>query len=138
SPGLPSPGYRLRVLDENSGADVGPGEKGVLAIQPPLPPGCLSTVWGNDDRVIASYFSHFKELLYSSLDWAISDEDGYTFIRGCTDDVVIVAGHRLGTREIEESVASHPDVAEAAVVGVHDEVKGQVPVVFATLKRTDT
>ncbi|ADV28135.1 propionate/CoA ligase [Pseudoxanthomonas suwonensis 11-1] len=138
SPGLPSPGYRLRVIDENTGADVGPGEKGVLAIQPPLPPGCLSTVWGNDDRFIASYFSHFKELLYSSLDWAIRDEDGYTFILGRTDDVINVAGHRLGTREIEESVASHPDVAEAAVVGVHDEVKGQVPVVFATLKRTDT
>jgi propionate--CoA ligase len=137
SPGLPSPGYRLRVIDENTGEDVGPGQKGVLAIQPPLPPGCLSTVWGNDDRFIASYFSHFKELLYSSLDWAIRDEDGYTFILGRTDDVINVAGHRLGTREIEESVASHPDVAEAAVVGVHDEVKGQVPVVFATLKRGD-
>ncbi len=137
SPGLPAPGYRLRVIDENTGQDVGPGQKGVLAIQPPLPPGCLSTVWGDDNRFIASYFSHFREQLYSSLDWAIRDEDGYTFILGRTDDVINVAGHRLGTREIEESVASHPDVAEAAVVGVHDEVKGQVPVVFATLKRPD-
>ena len=76
SPGLPAPGYKLRVIDENTGLDVGPGEKGVLAIQPPLPPGCLTTVWGNDDRFIASYYSHFKELLYSSLDWAIRDEDG--------------------------------------------------------------
>ena len=134
SPGLPAPGYRLRVIDENTGLDVGPGEKGVLAIQPPLPPGCLTTVWGNDDRFIASYYSHFKELLYSSLDWAIRDEDGYTFILGRTDDVINVAGHRLGTREIEESVSSHPRVAEAAVIGVHDELKGQVPVVFATLK----
>ena len=134
SPGLPAPGYRLRVIDENTGLDVGPGEKGVLAIQPPLPPGCLTTVWGNDDRFIASYYSHFKELLYSSLDWAIRDEDGYTFILGRTDDVINVAGHRLGTREIEEAVASHPAVAEAAVVGVQDDLKGQVPIVFATLK----
>ena len=137
SPGLPAPGYRLRVIDENTGLDVGPGEKGVLAIQPPLPPGCLTTVWGNDDRFIASYYSHFKELLYSSLDWAIRDEDGYTFILGRTDDVINVAGHRLGTREIEESVSSHPRVAEAAVIGVHDELKGQVPVVYATLKSGD-
>ena len=137
SPGLPAPGYKLRVIDENTGLDVGPGEKGVLAIQPPLPPGCLTTVWGNDDRFIASYYSHFKELLYSSLDWAIRDEDGYTFILGRTDDVINVAGHRLGTREIEESVSSHPRVAEAAVIGVHDELKGQVPVVFATLKSGD-
>ncbi|WP_024869430.1 propionate--CoA ligase [Pseudoxanthomonas suwonensis] len=137
SPGLPSPGYRLRVIDETTGEDVGPGQKGVLAIQPPLPPGCLTTVWGNDDRFIASYFSHFREQLYSSLDWAIRDEDGYTFILGRTDDVINVAGHRLGTREIEESVSSHPAVAEAAVIGVHDEIKGQVPVVFATLRQAD-
>ncbi len=137
SPGLPAPGYRLRVIDENTGADVGPGQKGVLAIQPPLPPGCLSTVWGDDARFLHSYFSHFSEQLYSSLDWAIRDEEGYTFILGRTDDVINVAGHRLGTREIEESIASHPAVAEAAVVGVHDEIKGQVPVVFATLRQSD-
>ena len=135
SPGFPAPGYHIRVIDEITGEECAPGEKGVLALQPPLPPGCLSTVWGNDERFIASYFSHFKELLYSSLDWAIRDEDGYTFILGRTDDVINVAGHRLGTREIEESVSSHPGVAEAAVIGVHDAVKGQVPVVFATLKR---
>ncbi len=134
SPGLPSPGYDIRVINENTGEDVAPNEKGVLVIRPPLPPGCLSTVWRNDERFIASYFSHFKEPLYSSLDWAIRDEDGYAFILGRTDDVINVAGHRLGTREIEESVSSHPGVAEAAVIGVHDEVKGQVPVVFATLK----
>ena len=135
SPGLPAPGYKLRVIDENTGLDVGPGEKGVLAIQPPLPPGCLTTVWGNDDRFIASYYSHFKELLYSSLDWAIRDEDGYTFILGRTDDVINVAGHRLGPREIEESVSGFAAVAEAAVIGVADELKGQVPVVFATLRQ---
>ncbi|MGN7918941.1 propionate--CoA ligase [Lysobacter sp. 22409] len=136
SPGLPTPGYHLRVIDEATGADVGPREKGVLVIVPPLPPGCMTTVWNDDARFLSSYFSHFKELLYSSLDWAIHDEDGYTFILGRTDDVINVAGHRLGTREIEESVASHASVAEAAVIGVHDELKGQVPVVFATLKQS--
>jgi len=135
SPGLPTPGYRVRVIDEHSGEDTAPNQKGVLVIQPPLPPGCLTTIWGDDQRFISSYFSHFKELLYSSLDWAIRDEDGYTFILGRTDDVINVAGHRLGTREIEESVSSHPGVAEAAVIGVHDEIKGQVPVVFAALKQ---
>jgi propionyl-CoA synthetase len=106
-------------------------------IEPPLPPGCMTTVWNDDARFLTSYFGHFNELLYSSLDWAIRDEDGYTFILGRTDDVINVAGHRLGTREIEESVSSHPAVAEAAVVGVRDELKGQVPVVFATLKCSD-
>ncbi|MBO9662313.1 propionate--CoA ligase [Dokdonella sp.] len=134
SPGLPSPGYRLRVIDEVSGNDAAPNEKGVLVIVPPLPPGCMTTIWRDDARFRSSYFSHFKELLYSSLDWAVRDEDGYTFILGRTDDVINVAGHRLGTREIEESVATHASVAEAAVVGVQDELKGQVPVVFATLK----
>jgi propionyl-CoA synthetase len=135
SPGLPAPGYRMKVIDENTGKEVAAGVKGVLVFQPPLPPGCLTTVWRDDDRYAYSYFSHFKELLYSSLDWAIRDEDGYTFILGRTDDVINVAGHRLGTREIEEAVASHPAVAEAAVVGMKDELKGQVPIVFVTLKQ---
>ncbi len=135
SPGLPAPGYRMKVIDENSGAEVPNGTKGVLVLQLPLPPGCLSTIWRDDDRYVYSYFSHFKELVYSSLDWAVRDEDGYTFVLGRTDDVINVAGHRLGTREIEEAVASHPAVAEAAVVGVKDELKGQVPIVFATLKQ---
>jgi len=137
SPGLPTPGYKLRVIDDVTGDDVPAGTKGVLVIEPPLPPGCLTTVWNDDARFLSSYFSHFKGLLYSSLDWAIRDEDGYTFILGRTDDVINVAGHRLGTREIEESCSTHPSVAEAAVIGVHDELKGQVPVVFATLKRQD-
>ena len=135
SPGLPAPGYRMKVIDENTGKEVPAGSKGVLVLEPPLPPGCLSTIWRDDDRYVYSYFSHFRELLYSSLDWAIRDADGYTFILGRTDDVINVAGHRLGTREIEESVAGHPAVAEAAVIGVKDELKGQVPVVFATLKQ---
>jgi propionyl-CoA synthetase len=122
------------VINEVTGADAAAGEKGVLTFVPPLPPGCLTTIWGDDARFIQSYFSHFRELLYSSLDWAIRDADGYTFILGRTDDVINVAGHRLGTREIEESVATHPAVAEAAVIGVYDDLKGQVPIVFATLK----
>ncbi len=135
SPGFPNLGYRMKVIDENTGAEVGPGEKGVLVIQPPLPPGCMTTIWNDDARFLSSYFGHFKELLYSSLDWAIRDEQGYTFILGRTDDVINVAGHRLGTREIEESVSGFPAVAEAAVIGVSDELKGQVPVVFATLRQ---
>jgi len=134
SPGLPNFGYKLRVIDEVTGADAAPNEKGVLVAEPPLPPGCLTTVWNDDERFLRGYFGHFKELLYSSLDWAIRDDDGYTFILGRTDDVINVAGHRLGTREIEEAVATHPAVAEAAVIGVRDELKGQVPYVFATLK----
>ncbi|TXK59172.1 propionate--CoA ligase [Alkalisalibacterium limincola] len=136
SPGLPNLGYRLKLINEVSGEECAAGEKGVLAIVPPLPPGCLSTVWGDDQRFLSSYFSHFKELLYSSLDWAIRDEDGYYFILGRTDDVINVAGHRLGTREIEESASGCALVAEAAVIGAADETKGQVPVVFALLRQS--
>ncbi|HEY5970760.1 MAG TPA: propionate--CoA ligase [Pseudoxanthomonas sp.] len=135
SPGFPNLGYRMKVIDEANGAEVAANEKGVLVIEPPLPPGCMTTIWNDDARFVSSYFSHFKELLYSSLDWAIRDEDGYTFILGRTDDVINVAGHRLGTREIEESVSGYGAVAEAAVIGVSDELKGQVPVVFATLRQ---
>ncbi|MDF4002073.1 propionate--CoA ligase [Luteibacter sp. PPL552] len=135
SPGFPTFGYRMRVIDDATGQDKAPGEKGVLVIEPPLPPGCLTTLWRDDERYVRSYFGHFREVLYSSLDWAVRDADGYTFILGRTDDVINVAGHRLGTREIEESVATLGAVAEVAVVGVADELKGQVPAVFATLKQ---
>jgi propionyl-CoA synthetase len=135
SPGFPNLGYRMKIIDEASGQEVPPNAKGVLVIEPPLPPGCMSTIWNDDERFIASYFSHFEELLYNSLDWAIRDADGYTYILGRTDDVINVAGHRLGTREIEESVSGYGGVAEVAVIGVRDELKGQVPVVFATLRQ---
>jgi len=135
SPGFANLGYRMKIIDEISGEEVPANTKGVLVIQPPLPPGCMTTLWKDDARFLSSYFSHFKELLYSSLDWAIRDDEGYTYILGRTDDVINVAGHRLGTREIEESVSSYGAVAEAAVIGVHDELKGQVPVVFATLRQ---
>lgn len=134
SPGFPVYGYNIRVINEGTGEEMPRGEKGVLVVEPPLPPGCLSTVWGDDKRFVQGYFSSFKDLLYTSSDWAVCDEDGYYFILGRTDDVINVAGHRLGTREIEEAIQAHPAVAEVAVIGVADKVKGQIPVGFARLK----
>ena len=104
---------------------------------PPLPPGCMSTVWGDDQRFVDTYFKDFKsKLVYSTFDWGIRDEDGYYFILGRTDDVINVAGHRLGTREIEEAVQSQSNVAEVAVVGIRDKLKGQTPIAFAVLKKS--
>jgi propionyl-CoA synthetase len=135
SPGMPMYGYDVRLLDERTGAEVGANEKGVVAIVPPLPPGCMQTVWGDDKRFVDTYFNSIPDkLVYSTFDWGIRDDDGYYFILGRTDDVINVAGHRLGTREIEESISSHPAVAECAVVGVADSLKGQVAVAFAVLK----
>ena len=135
SPSFPVYGYDVRLLHEQTGKPVGVGEKGVVAIAPPLPPGCMSTVWGDDERFVNTYFHDFKDqLVYSTFDWGIRDQDGYYYILGRTDDVINVAGHRLGTREIEEAVSMHPNVAECAVVGVADELKGQMPLAFAVLK----
>ena len=135
SPGVPMPGYKLKLLNENTGAPCGDNEKGVLVIEGPLPPGCLQTVFNNDERFIKSYWSNFStEQVYSTFDWGIRDDDGYYFILGRTDDVINVAGHRLGTREIEESISSHPNVSEVAVVGVEDKLKGQVAVAFVIPK----
>jgi len=135
SPSFPTCGYDVRLLHEVTGAEVGSGEKGVLAIVPPLPPGCMTTVWGDDRRFVETYFSTFPErVAYSTFDWATRDEDGYYFVLGRTDDVINVAGHRLGTREIEEAVQAHPGIAEVAVVGVAHPIKGQVPVAFAVVR----
>jgi len=135
SPSFPVYGYDVRLLHEQTGKPVATGEKGVVAIAPPLPPGCMSTVWGDDERYVNTYFRDFKnQLIYSTFDWGIRDKDGYYYILGRTDDVINVAGHRLGTREIEEAVNMHPNVAECAVVGVVDELKGQMPLAFAVLK----
>src|SRR5215468_3537453 len=102
---------------------------------PPLPPGCMSTVWGDDERFVKTYFQTFRgRLTYSTFDWGIRDKDGYYFILGRTDDVINVAGHRLGTREIEEAVSMHANIAECAVVGVADALKGQMPLAFAVAK----
>jgi propionyl-CoA synthetase len=135
SPSFPVYGYDVKLVDGATGADVLPGEKGVLTIAPPLPPGCMTTVWGNDDRFVATYFATVPgRELYSTFDWATRDADGYYFVLGRTDDVINVAGHRIGTREIEEAVQAHSGIAEVAVVGVHDAIKGQVPLAFAVVK----
>ncbi|WP_425584686.1 propionate--CoA ligase [Viridibacterium curvum] len=135
SPGMPMYGYDVRLLDIETGEEVGTNQKGVVAIVPPLPPGCLQTVWGDDKRFVSTYFTAVPgKQVYSTFDWGIRDDDGYTFILGRTDDVINVAGHRLGTREIEESVSSHAAVAECAVVGMADQLKGQVAVAFAVLR----
>jgi propionyl-CoA synthetase len=135
SPSFPASGYDVRLLDEATGAEVGADEKGVLTIVPPLPPGCMTTVWGDDARFVKTYFATIpgKEV-YSTFDWAIRDAEGYYFVLGRTDDVINVAGHRLGTREIEEAVQAHAGIAEVAVVGVADALKGQTPVAFAVVK----
>ncbi|HWV89374.1 MAG TPA: propionyl-CoA synthetase, partial [Burkholderiales bacterium] len=133
SPSFPVYGYDVQLLHEGTGKAVGDGEKGVVTIVPPLPPGCMSTVWGDDERFVRTYFKDFKNI-YSTFDWGIRDKEGYYFILGRTDDVINVAGHRLGTREIEEAVSMHPNVAECAVVGVADPIKGQMPLAFAVLK----
>lgn len=138
SPTFPVYGFDVRVVDEATGRDCGPNQKGVVAIEPPLPPGALSTIWGDDARFVKTYFGSFPgRLTYSTSDWGLVDDDGYWYILGRTDDVINVAGHRLGTREIEESVNTHPAVAESAVVGVADEIKGQVAVAFAVLRNQD-
>ncbi len=136
SPGKAIYGYNVKLVDDQTGEVItGANHKGVLTIEGPLPPGNLQTVWGDDERFIKTYWKTVPgKLIYSTFDWAVRDEDGYYFILGRTDDVINVAGHRLGTREIEESISSHPNVAEVAVVGVADQLKGQVAVGFAVLK----
>jgi propionyl-CoA synthetase len=135
SPSFPAYGYDLQLLREADASEAGADEKAVVAIVPPLPPGCMSTIWGDDARFVQTYFKTFsKKMVYSTFDWGIRDQDGYYFILGRTDDVINVAGHRLGTREIEEAVNMHPNIAECAVVGVADQLKGQMPLAFAVLK----
>jgi propionyl-CoA synthetase len=135
SPSFPVFGYDLKLLREADAAEAGPNEKAVVAIVPPLPPGCMSTLWGDDERFVKTYFGDFRgKLAYSTFDWGIRDGDGYYYILGRTDDVINVAGHRLGTREIEEAVQAHSNIAEVAVVGVADQLKGQVPLAFAVVK----
>ena len=142
SAGQPVFGYDVRLVNEENGEPLDNAgdfnHKGVVAIAPPLPPGCLQTVWDDDERFVRTYFHSIPgKLLYSTFDWGTRDADGYWYILGRFDDVINVAGHRLGTREIEESICSHAAVAECAVVGVHDEIKGQVAVAFAVLRNPD-
>ena len=134
SPGVPMYGYNVQLLNEVTGEPCGVNEKGMLVIEGPLPPGCIQTIWGDDERFVKTYWSLFSR----QVDWGIRDADGYYFILGRTDDVINVAGHRLGTREIEESISSYPNVAEVAVVGVKDALKGQVAVAFVIPKQSDS
>ena len=136
SPGVPAAGYSVKLYNESTGEEItAANQKGVVALEGPLPPGCMSTVWRDDQRFVRTYWTSVpNQDVYSTFDWGIRDQDGYFFILGRTDDVINVAGHRLGTREIEESLSSHPNVAEVAVVGVADALKGQVALAFAILK----
>ena len=136
SPGKAVYGFDVRLIDEVTGEENNEAhKKGVIAVEGPLPPGCLQTIWGDDERFVKTYWSGIhKRVMYSTFEWGVKDEDGYFFILGRTDDVINVAGHRLGTREIEESISSHANVAEVAVVGVADQLKGQVAVAFVVLK----
>ncbi|MCI4667837.1 MAG: AMP-binding protein [Bacteroidia bacterium] len=132
SAGKAVPGFDLRILGED-GTELGPGEEGAVVLKYPLPPSCLPTLWKNDERFISSYLSKFPGF-YLAGDGGYKDEDGYVFITGRIDDVINVAGHRLSTAEMEEVVASHEAVAECAVIGVNDQLKGQLPVGFVVLK----
>jgi propionyl-CoA synthetase len=125
-------GYDVKLVHESTGEELtGAGQKGVVVIEGPTPPGFMQTVWQDDERFVQTYWKTVPgKTVYSTFDWGIRDEDGYYFILGRTDDVINVAGHRLGTREIEESISSHPNVAEVAVVGIADQLKGQVAVAF--------
>jgi propionyl-CoA synthetase len=136
SPGVAMYGYKLKLLDEITGEELTrEGEKGVVAIEGPLPPGFMQTIWRDDARYVDTYWKSVPgRMVYSTFDWGIRDADGYYFILGRTDDVINVAGHRLGTREIEESISSHSAVAEVAVVGVADALKGQVAMAFAVVR----
>ena len=136
SPGVPMYGYNVKLLHESTGEELTkPGEKGVVVIEGPTPPGFMQTVWQDDERFVNTYWKSIPgRLVYSTFDWGIRDADGYYFILGRTDDVINVAGHRLGTREIEESISAHPQVSEVAVVGVADALKGQVAMAFVVLR----
>ena len=136
SPGIPMYGYNVKLLHEATGEELtGADEKGVVVVEGPTPPGFMQTVWRDDARFVNTYWKSIPgKLVYSTFDWGIRDKDGYFYILGRTDDVINVAGHRLGTREIEESISSHPNVAEVAVVGVADQLKGQVAMAFVVAK----
>ncbi len=139
SPGVPMYGYKVKILHESTGEELtAPNEKGVVVIEGPTPPGFMQTIWKDDARFVQTYWKSVPgKLVYSTFDWGIRDADGYFYILGRTDDVINVAGHRLGTREIEESISGHANVAEVAVVGVADALKGQVAMAFVVPKAGD-
>ncbi|WP_132254803.1 propionyl-CoA synthetase [Methylobacterium segetis] len=129
---VPMPGYAVQVLDEG-GRPVGPDTMGTIAIRLPLPPGCLPTLWGSEERMRRSYLTTFPGY-YDTSDAGLLDADGYVTVLGRTDDIINVAGHRLSTGGMEAVLASHPDVAECAVIGIRDDLKGEAPCGFVVLK----
>ncbi len=131
SAGQPVPGFDIRILDEEA-HEVQKGKEGYIAIKLPLPPGCLTTLWNNDERFYNGYLSAFPGY-YTSGDSGFQDEDNYVFVMGRVDDVINVAGHRLSTGEMEELIATHTSIAECAVVGINEELKGQIPMAFVVL-----
>jgi len=132
SPSVPMPGYDIQVVDER-GQILEANEEGAIVIKMPLPPGCLPTLWGDDDRYVSAYLSAFPGY-YTTGDGGRFDSDGYLYVMGRTDDVINVAGHRLSTGSMEAVVAANPAVAECAVIGVADQLKGQLPRAFVVLK----
>ena len=132
SPTKPAPGYDVRIVDSNN-KELPRGEEGIVVVKLPLPPGTLPTLWQNDQKFIESYLSPFPGYYFTG-DGGYIDEDGYVYIMGRVDDVINVAGHRLSTGGMEEVIAQHPDVAECAVIGVNDDLKGEVPIGFFVLK----
>ena len=132
SPTVPVPGYDVRVLDEH-GQPVEPGVEGAICIKLPMPPGTLPTLWRDDDRYVSGYLAA-HEGFYLTGDGGYLDEDGYLYVMGRTDDVLNVAGHRLSTGSLEAALAGHPSAAECAVIGVADQLKGQVPRALVVLK----
>jgi propionyl-CoA synthetase len=132
SPTVAMPGYDIQVLDEG-GHELPRGQLGAICVKLPLPPSCLPTLWNNDERFRKSYLSRFPGY-YETADAGFMDEDGYIYIMARTDDIINVAGHRLSTGGMEEVLAGHPNVAETAVIGIADQLKGQVPVGFVVLK----
>ena len=132
SPTVPMPGYDVQIVDE-SAQPVANGKMGSIVIKLPLPPGCLPTLWQNDERMKDSYLAEFPGF-YKTADAGYRDADGYLYIMGRTDDIINVAGHRLSTGGMEEVLASHPDVAECAVIGMKDALKGEAPLGFVVLK----
>jgi propionyl-CoA synthetase len=132
SPTKAVPGYDVRILDE-LGQPAPPDQEGAIVVKLPLPPGCLPTLYNDDDRYVSSYLTRYDGY-YLTGDGGHLDDDGYVFVMGRTDDVINVAGHRLSTGAMEEVIATHPDVAECAVIGVADQLKGQAPVGLVVLK----
>src|SRR6201988_2847600 len=126
------PGYAVRVVDEGC-RELPPGKMGSIVVKLPLPPACMPTLWQADARMRESYLEEFPGY-YKTADAGFKDEDGYIFVMGRTDDIINVAGHRLSTGGMEEGLASHADVAECAVLGIKDELKGEVPCGFIVLK----